>query len=482
MNRFSILPRLCYSHKGMVKLRTFTALLVLGLALVAATALNGTARAQDGGESTATPESAATPDDPVTGEPADPPIQAGPTPQPADGIHEASSLPAVVQLFNQEPVMEGYGPDEFPRFVNPLTGLVVSDPSLLERRPMAIKVTNYPRYVRPQSGLEQADLVFEYYLELGISRFIAVYYGQDADRVGPVRSGRLFDEHIFRMYDSLFVFGNADERVMNYFLSLEPEVVQSLVVESNYDHDFKCGKSEPHRLCRDAELKTYNNLFANTAELTGYVDQYYSNYRPDLTGMYFSDRVPMSTTPGMDIRVRYSPTIYHLWLYDNLSRQYYRYQETDGTSDLLEEEYAPHFDKTTGRQLSADNLAVLFVDHNYYVKTDRSEIYQIDLNGQGSAFVFRDGFAYQARWVRPDDGGVLQLYTMDGEPFPLKPGQTWYQVINPEAEVSHNGQYWRFVFVPPEKPAEGIIIKPNGDSPLDWFYLQQNPSGTWYYE
>jgi len=34
--------------------------------------------------------------------------------------------------------------------LNPLTGLPASDPSLMERRPLAIQVANYTRYVRPQ--------------------------------------------------------------------------------------------------------------------------------------------------------------------------------------------------------------------------------------------------------------------------------------------------------------------------------------------
>ena len=65
--------------------------------------------------------------------------------------------------------------------LNPLTGLLPSDPSLMERRPLAIKVANYPRYVRPQSGLTLADTVFEYYIEAGLTRFIAVFYGNDSE-------------------------------------------------------------------------------------------------------------------------------------------------------------------------------------------------------------------------------------------------------------------------------------------------------------
>ena len=48
----------------------------------------------------------------------------------------------------------------FPLDVDPLTGLKVEDPGLLEHSPLAIKVSNSPE-VRPQSGLSSADLVFE---------------------------------------------------------------------------------------------------------------------------------------------------------------------------------------------------------------------------------------------------------------------------------------------------------------------------------
>ncbi|MDX1378689.1 MAG: DUF3048 domain-containing protein, partial [Anaerolineales bacterium] len=93
-----------------------------------------------------------------------------------------------------------------PVVINPLTGLPAPNPDLLNRHPMAIKVTNYPRYTRPQSGLSLADQVFEYYIEGGLTRFTAVFYGNDSEWVGPVRSGRFFDEHVARMYQAYLVF------------------------------------------------------------------------------------------------------------------------------------------------------------------------------------------------------------------------------------------------------------------------------------
>ncbi len=118
-----------------------------------------------------------------------------------------------------------------PGTINPLTGLPPSDPALLSRRPLAIKVANYPRYVRPQSGLTLADNVFEYYIEGGLTRFIAIFYGNSSEWVGPVRSGRYFDENIQRMYQAFLVFKFADPRVLDYFK--ESDFAQYIVVPSN---------------------------------------------------------------------------------------------------------------------------------------------------------------------------------------------------------------------------------------------------------
>ncbi|TLN16743.1 DUF3048 domain-containing protein, partial [bacterium] len=58
---------------------------------------------------------------------------------------------------------EGVGPSSYPDGYDPLTGLAVSDASLLDRRPVIVKVENLPRDDRPQWGLPQADLIYEYY-------------------------------------------------------------------------------------------------------------------------------------------------------------------------------------------------------------------------------------------------------------------------------------------------------------------------------
>ncbi|MGD2027307.1 MAG: DUF3048 domain-containing protein [Anaerolineales bacterium] len=387
-----------------------------------------------------------------------------------------TGLPVVVPLLDSGLPNDGYGPDWYPSYINPLTGLVVPDPHMLEQRPVAIKVTNYPRYVRPQSGLSQAAIVYEYYMEHGIPRFIAVYYGQEGEKVGPVRSGRLFDEHIFRMYDSYFVFGYADERVLDYFQSLETEIVDRFVLENDLDHRRSCGGSIPVRLCRDPELDGYNTMFANTEAIRVFNARVHDNNdKPDLSGMYFTDHVPPSIHPARRVKVRFSPSIYHYWDYDETSGLYLRWQETKGNIDFSIESYLPHYDALTEERLRAANVVVLVVDHKFYTYSDRSEIMGINLNGSGRAMVFRDGFYYPAVWVRPKAGGVLRLYSPEGEPFPFKPGQTWFQVLSQYTEFDHDGDEWGFIFQLPPAENGPINLLDAGLRPLDWFYLDQNP-------
>ena len=401
-----------------------------------------------------------------------------PTPTPTltvEPLEEASNpaetpWPMVIPLIDSQPTPVGFGPDEYPYEMNPLTGQVPVDLANLERRPMVIKITNYPRTVRPQSGLSRADHVYEYYMERGISRFIAVFYGQDASKVGPVRSGRFFDEHIFKMYDGFFIFGSADPRIMSYFLDLDWHWVSSLVLDPE-DKLHSCADG-PRFMCRDFEMETYNNYFANTDAMESYLTRRNGNYRPNLNGMRFEERTPPGGGQADSIHVRYSLFIYAKWDYQPERQKYIRYEETVGFADPKRESFEPHIDKLTGEQISADNVVVLVVPHFYYIKTITTETLTIPLVGEGQAFFFRDGKAYQGSWERWHEYEVLRLYKENGEPYSLKPGNTWFQVISPDSVLSFVGNDWYYAFSPPEVPEDLQFNPINPDAhfpPYGWY-------------
>lgn len=373
-----------------------------------------------------------------------------PTPTPtftetlaATPTHSPTATPAA----HQKAV--SYGPD-FPENINPLTGLEAPDPSLLERRPIAVKVVNYPRYVRPQAGLSFADIVYEYYLERGITRFIALYYGNDAEKVGPIRSGRFFDEHIFTMYEAFFVFGNADKRVMDHFMELGRQVIDRFVLEQPEDTKRSCSPGLFVPLCRDREIVSYNNMFTHTGALSEFMSaRGTDNSRQYLDGMTFSEGRSADGAPGTSIDLDYSFFIYNRWQFDENSGKYLRFEETHDGGAAQEREFAPLFDALTNQAISTENVVVLFVQHEYYVNTATTEIVKIHLVNEGAAILFRDGQAFPAFWTRPEEQGVLALRTPEGEPLAFKPGVTYFEVIGETSAYRQAKGSWVFDFAIP---------------------------------
>src|SRR5258706_5432633 len=62
--------------------------------------------------------------------------------------------------------------------INPLTGLLVQDPSLLDLPAVLVSIAHFPPAARPQSGLSFAPFVFEIYITEGATRFLTTFYGE----------------------------------------------------------------------------------------------------------------------------------------------------------------------------------------------------------------------------------------------------------------------------------------------------------------
>ncbi len=324
-----------------------------------------------------------------------------------------------------------------PTSLNPLTGLPPSDLSLLERRPLAIKVANYPRYIRPQSGLTLADNVFEYYIEAGLTRFIAVFYGNDSEWVGPVRSGRYFDENIQRMYHAYLVFKFADPRELNHFkLS---DFSDFLVVPSN-------GSCPPFRLMQSRHIEVYNNSYFNTLLWEDCVNRDgLENQRPYIRNGFFSEVIPQSELPGTQMFTYYSVDSYNYWLYRPETHQYVRYQEIDDTRNDALEKYDVLMDAMTATAVHASNIVYLLAPHTFANSFDEDdEVYQIDLTGSGEAYVFRDGVGLLAHWYRTNKDQPLLLVGINGAPIYLRPGITFYEVLGARSYIDQDAGEWHF--------------------------------------
>ncbi len=278
--------------------------------------------------------------------------------------------------------------------------------------------------------LSRADIVYEYYTEEGTTRFIAIYYSQDAEQVGSIRSARFFDEHIIRMYRGFFVFGSGDERVRDRLY--ESDFAERLIVE---------WQAECPALCRPDPVTNY--LIANTSALREYVrEQGISDDRQDLDGMRFQMQAPDGGQPVSQVFAWYSAVIYNRWDYDPPSGRYYRYVDVENALEGQPEVYKPLRDALGDIPIAADNVVVLLMPHTFYSVSP--EIVEMQFYGSGPAYAFRDGQVYELEWVRENESGLYSLYTNDGVEYPFKPGTTWFEVMGLSTRIDQVDEAWRF--------------------------------------
>jgi hypothetical protein len=333
----------------------------------------------------------------------------------------------------------GYGPTNFPAGIDPLTGLQVANPDLLNRRPIVIKVENLPRSDRPQFGLTAADIVYEYYTELGSTRFAAIYYGQNATQVGPIRSARWFDFNVVQMYKAIFAFGYAYADLYSALAS--SDFASRLILE---------GSSTSPALFR-YRPDSVDYLMTDTSLLNDVLTKKkINNDKQNLDGMAFNQTTPASGSPATRVFVRYSAAIYNRWDFDTTTGKYLRFVDNADDPNRNNEVYTQLTDRANNQPITADNVVMVFVPHQYVVKTATTEVLNMKLIGTGKAYVTRDGQLFQVKWKRAKASDVMTFVNADGTPFALKPGQTWIEVLGQSSTFTNlkNGAF-RFSWLIP---------------------------------
>lgn len=349
-------------------------------------------------------------------------VEASATPAPTSG--PAPATPTVTAAPSQTPTPTAtatqpplflQSADDFGDERNPLTGEVVEDPMVLQRRPIAVKISNFPAgYVRPQSGLSQADLVFEHETEGPITRFTAVIYSQTPPDMGPIRSGRLIDLEIPVMFDAAFAYSGSSIGVSQ---KLQASSFVNRILRTNAPGYYRTGEDKPYEHTLYGDPALWREELENRGE----------NHPPEFSNyMAFSEEPPEGGTPASHININHRNRAVIDWYYDEEDGRYLR--SADGEE---------HIDENTGERLSAANVVVVFAQHitNYNicetVIDGACAAYSVEVQiwGEGPALIFREGRQYEATWRREQPEHMLTFYDADGNPIPLKIGNTWFQMV-----------------------------------------------------
>lgn len=286
----------------------------------------------------------------------------------------------------------------------PLTGLNAPSQSAIHRRVISVKIENSPE-ARPQTGLNEADVVYESVTEGGITRFNTLWQSNLPKVVGPVRSARLSDLWIVPQYNALLFFSGSSKSVNAYVKSAKlPDLSQDAGVTQGYFRS--SAQAAPHNLFLQL-LKGYQ-----IARSRGY------SVTTNLAGFRFA-RTPAN--PGEKVKSVYvplSPQSPAKWVWDSRTHTFKRFNNG-----------RPHRDALTGSQVAARNVVVMWArytpaSHDVVGSTT----YNIALGGTGRAMVFRDGRAIAGNWFA-DKSGPPTFEDTQGDVIKLAPGNTWIEVV-----------------------------------------------------
>lgn len=363
-------------------------------------------------------------------------------------ITQTVEIPSVTtdlsQMITPEPTLSvnmSSGPENYPKGVNPLTGLSEANPELLKLPPALISISNFPPSARKvQGGLGSAAQVYEVFIGEGMTRFLGVFYGSFPDPdalpvnqdmtverptgIGPIRSGRTAYESIRAHLNGFLVMASADKNVRaqlsgitNIFGS-DSDNINSAMIDISRLMDIAEAVKKPV-----------------SSEMLG--------------GNIYDSAVPSEGVPATRLWVFYNALDQVLWEYQPDLGGYYRYQDNADESG----QYTLMKDAFTGQPLLYENVVVLFAEHEFKKPTLIN--IKLDYIKQGKALLFRDGFMFKIFWntkageyeqstglVRP-----IQYTNYWNEAFPLKPGQSWVHLV----DINH--RYWE---ANPARPFESL--------------------------
>lgn len=279
----------------------------------------------------------------------------------------------------------------------PLTGEPLEDEAALQRPVLAVKVDNHSR-ARPQHSLDRADVVMVEKVE-GATRLIALFHSQQADTVGPVRSGRFVDAELLPSLRPAFAISGAAEPVLQ-------ELQQDLQLY---------GEGSAGAWERDASRPAPHNLFLATEPLfeAAAEDGLPPAEQPWPYDGDF-DLAGGGEVTGADMSYPRAGTVSWEW---------------DGEQFVRAQDGGPH-ELADGSQVAADNVLIVRVPPTSDVT------HPFDPIGSGELVLLRDGHELTGTWEKSAPTEHFRWLGPEGQPLPLAPGTSWIELVPENGSVT----------------------------------------------
>ena len=290
--------------------------------------------------------------------------------------------------------------------VMPLTGLPVVDEAAALRPAIAAKIDNHPG-ARPQTGLNEADIVYEENVEKW-TRFAIVMHSQGSDPIGPIRSGRTQDINLLTSLNRpLFLWsgGNA--------------TVTSLIKKSELINMSASAASNGGGFFRSPDKKAPHNLFSKTTNIWALDAGQGGTPPPQFSYRTNGSAVAGTATAGLKLTM--DGKMRAAWEWDAASGKFIRFHDAE-----------PHVDSNLV-QVNVDNVVVIVCEYKFSQADKNSP--EAQTVGTGAAWLFTQGTWNAGTWSRPDNLSPWTLSDTSGQPMLLTPGRTWVELARDKQAV-----------------------------------------------
>lgn len=302
-----------------------------------------------------------------------------------------------------------------------LTGKLVPE-SIGRTKAISVMLNNIQDAL-PQSGIANAEVVYEAPVEGGITRLMGIFEDyQDVERIGSVRSCRNYYVYFAREFNTYYLhFGQAVYALdlLNLDSTLNLSGLDSIGETVYYrSDDFPA----PHNVFTD-----YNRIWEGIEKM-GYPTEYSDEYQSTNGHYQFAadgERVTLdngvdaiTVAPGYEYNHAY-------FVYDAETGKYTRYQYGDVQTDYL-----------TGNALTYDNIIFQYCP---WEKFDENGYLNIDVLSGGNGKYITNGKAIDVTWrkdeINTEDAfanenfGVTHYYDADGNEITLNQGKTWVCIV-----------------------------------------------------
>src|SRR3989339_735506 len=300
------------------------------------------------------------------------------------------------------------------------------------QRPLGMMIENH-KEARPQSGLSSADIVYEAVAEGGITRFLAIYYCQSASYVGPVRSARMYFLKFLEGYGQYPLYahvGGANTPGPANALGYISELGWSSYNDLNqFSVPFPYFWRDYERL---KNVATEHTVYTSTKKLWQYakdkreltnVDEDGVRWDKGFLAWKFEDDAKASDR-GKVVKIDFgfwdnlASDFSVIWNYDSRTNSYKR---TNGGK--------PHFDKNTGKQLEAKNIAVMFAKES--PANDGYEGGHILYKnvGSGDLLFFKNGKVVKGTWTKETEEDNIKFFDSNNEEISIVRGQVFIEML-----------------------------------------------------